>query len=168
MNATDGSKYVKIILLAIFCHAMCLFGYVYEQVVDVPNMWGSDPAAAKKMWTDYHTISNPEYYYILVTTIGLIAVIYLWVKRNKIIPADKKHARNALVLVILTNICTGIAVSNINNRLYFGTVAMTPGAITKLAALWSIVNSMRILFVAGAIYQLFSILHIGIRPSGEK
>lgn len=155
--------------VAIFCNTMSFFGYVYEQIVFVPNMFSSSPTESKMLWTNYYTSTNPGHYHILVTVLALIAFIVLWIYRQGLGAQQSKRLKAATIMFVIANILTGIAVTQINNKLYFGGPINEAQVVLSLATSWALLNLMRAIAVFICIVSLLKIFQITLNsPQPEQ
>ncbi len=143
--------------IAVFSNAMMLFGFLYEEVVDVPNLMGSRAREAQALWGPYHWFSNPTYYFGLAGMAGLFSLLFLWLKRRELSSADRARLLVAIAGHAATAVLTVIAVTNINNHLYFGPPIGDPARVRLLAVTWFVLNAARIAATALTTTRLIGI-----------
>lgn len=160
---TIYKKITTALWIAIACSAMSFFGYVYEAIVDVPNMFGASPTDAKQMWTAYHSLTNPIHYHILPAMGAILGLAILWRYRSRLSSEQQKKLNIAIFTTIFANILTGIAVTQLNNRLYFGNPIDEPIVVINLAIAWSLVNFIRLLIVLICIISLLKIFNFTLQ-----
>lgn len=147
--------------ITIFCNSMCFFGYVYEEIVDIPNILFSDNSIkVNELWSNYHIITNPAHYYGFITSIGIISLILLWINKKVLSEVDFKKLKIASGLIILATIITTIAVTQINDFVFFGKPLEQSQNLHSLSIIWSILNFIRLSFTFLATLKLLSIFKI--------
>jgi hypothetical protein len=144
--------------IGVVCHAWYLFGFVYEEIVDVPNMIGSRGGQAQGLWDPYHWLTNPVHYYAVIALPAIACLALLWHRRHELPPADRRRLHTAIGGHAVLAVTTGIAVTLINDTLYFGPPIGDPNRVRVLALTWFTVNGIRIVGVACTTAALAGIL----------
>lgn len=144
--------------VGVVCHAWYLFGFVYEEIVDVPNLIGARGMQAQGLWNPYHWLTNPVHYYAVVAAPAIACLGILWRRRHEFLPADRRRLRAAVSGHFVLALTTGVAVTLINGPLYFGAPIGDPDRVRLLALTWFTVNGIRIAGVATATAALAAIL----------
>lgn len=152
-----GSRTSVALRIGIVCHAWFCFGFLYEEIVDVPNMIGVRAAEAQALWDPYHWLTNPVFYYALIALPAPASLAYLWLKRAGLSPANQARLRVAIGGHLAMGILTMIAVTQINNIIYFGPPIGDPARVRLLASTWFVLNAARILATAVTTTKLVSI-----------
>jgi hypothetical protein len=134
--------------------AMSFFGYLYEQIDFIPNFFSENPAEKQQHWKMFHQLTNPAYYHIFPALVSLACLVPLWITNQE---ATRKQLIVASSAVFLINLFTAIAVLNINDTLYFGNQLESDAAIRQLAVIWSVINSLRLIFIYIAFRALVKI-----------
>jgi hypothetical protein len=130
---------------AVVCHAWFFFGFLYEEIVDVPNMMtGSHAVTAQALWDPYHSVTNPVFYYAIVAVPALVSLAFLWLRRDELSPANRTRLRVAIGGHLAMAVLTAIAVTQINGTLYFGPPINDPARVDTLAWTWFAVNALRL------------------------
>ncbi len=137
-----------IVWTSILANAMSFFGFVYEEIDFVPNYFTSSPAEAKMSWSEFHSLTTPAYYHILPSIIAIMCVVALWFYKRNLTDNQIRKLKIASLSTLLVNILTGIAVTQINNKLYFGEPIGDSETIKTFATIWGILNFLRLSFVA--------------------
>ncbi|MEU4360256.1 hypothetical protein [Streptomyces virginiae] len=106
--------------IAVCCEAWYFFGFLYEELVDLPNLLGSRAQEAQALWNPYHWTSNPAYYYAIVGLAGLPCAITLWRSRSHLRQQDRARLKTARWATLALLLLTDVAVTQLNNTLYFG------------------------------------------------
>jgi uncharacterized membrane protein len=144
--------------IAIGCNAWFFFGFLYEEIVDVPNMmFGSRAASAQALWDPYHWVTNPVFYYVVVALPAVGSLVFLWLRRAELSPANRTRLQVAAGGHIAMALLTGIAVTQINGILYFGPPMGDPERVRTLAWVWFLVNALRITATALTVVKLVAI-----------
>jgi hypothetical protein len=144
--------------VAIIGNAWYLFGFLYEEVVDVPNMmFGSSAAKAQAVWDPYHWATNPVFYYTIVAFPTFVSLVLLWLGRGELTPANRARLRAALGGHVAVAVLTGIAVTQINGTLYFGSPIGDSSQVHALAWTWFAVNALRIAATGLTVLKLIAI-----------
>ncbi|MFE9933747.1 hypothetical protein [Streptomyces sp. NPDC005533] len=122
---------------AVLCHAWFFFGFLYEEIVDVPNMMmGAHAAEAQSLWDLYHSVTNPVFYCAIVAVPVLGSLAFLWLKRGGLSPANQTCLRLATYGHLAMAALTFVAVTQINGTLYFGPPINDPARVDTLAWAW--------------------------------
>ena len=161
-SVTNNQKVTYALWVAIFCNTMSFFGYVYEEIVDVPNFFGSSPTNAKVLWTTYHTVTNPIHYHGFVTIVALIALVIIWFYKEGLDSHQIKKLKLATITFVIANILTIIAVTQLNNKLYFGDPINDAQVVITLASSWAILNLIRAITVFICVVSLLQMFNITI------
>lgn len=157
-----------LIWTAIIACAMSFFGFVYEQIDFIPNYLSTTPIEAKMHWTSFHSITNPAYYHIPASIVAICCIAVIWYYRQHLSETQIRKLRVASLLTILVNILTGIAVTQINDKLYFGTQINNSETVKNLAIVWATLNFIRLFFVALCTVKLVKMFSIGLIITEEK
>ena len=158
MHSKEDLK--TILKISLFCIAMSFFGFLYEEVVELPNMFGNSPIPIKNLWNNFHWKSNPAIYHAFPAMISLLCLVVLFFKRKHFEPFQEKIIKIVLVLQALTNVFTGIAVLGINDKLYFGAEVLNSQEVIYLATTWGILNFFRLLCVFFSFTYLTKLLSV--------
>ncbi|MCM9077973.1 MULTISPECIES: hypothetical protein [Streptomyces] len=143
---------------AVLCHAWFFFGFLYEEIVDVPNMMmGAHAVEAQSLWDPYHSVTNPVFYYAIVAVPVLGSLAFLWLKRGGLSPANQTRLRLATCGHLAMAALTFVAVTQINGTLYFGPPINDPARVDTLAWAWFGVNALRIGATAFATVKLLDL-----------
>jgi hypothetical protein len=135
------------IWIAIITSTMSFFGFVYEEIDFIPNFFNSHPIESKLNWNSFHSITNPSHYHILPAICCIFSLTIIWFNKHHIALQQISKLKVASILVIIVNILTGIAVTYINDKLYFNkTVEST--TLKNLAIAWATLNFVRITLTA--------------------
>lgn len=134
--------------VAIPCNTMMVFGFLYEEIVDVPNLIGAHGREAQALWNAYHWLTNPIHFYVVPGIVVELSLLFLWLRRRALPSADRARLMTALGGHVGTAVLTGIAVTQINNHLYFGPPIDDPARVRFLAVTWFVVNAVRIVSTA--------------------
>lgn len=158
-----------LIWTAIIACTMSFFGFVYEQIDFIPNYLGATPIEAKMHWNNFHSITNPAYYHIPASIIAICCIAVIWYYRQYLTKTQIRKLRVVSLLTILVNVLTGIAVTQINDKLYFGTQIDNSETIKSLAIVWGVLNFIRLSFVAICAVLLVKMFSISlITVEGKK
>lgn len=133
--------------------SMSFFGYLYEQIDFIPNFLIGDIEQISFYWNKFHHITNPAYYHILPAIVTVFCVFYLWSKKNKFTKIQYKSLIFITTLTILTNVLTVVAVTQINNQLYFNDNYSSD--FKELAIKWSLINFLRLILIFICIREVF-------------
>ncbi|TPV96877.1 MAG: hypothetical protein B7733_02435, partial [Myxococcales bacterium FL481] len=57
---------------------VCVSGFVYEQLVDVPNLLGPNAVEAQAVWVRYHHRSDPGWFFAPPMLVALSSLVWLW------------------------------------------------------------------------------------------
>ncbi|MDX3536158.1 hypothetical protein PV721_17610 [Streptomyces sp. MB09-01] len=153
---------------AVLCHAWFFFGFLYEEIVDVPNMMiGAHAGEAQSLWDPYHSVTNPVFYYAIVAVPALGSLAFLWLKRGGLSPANQTRLRLATRGHLAMAALTLVAVTQINGTLYFGPPINDPARVDTLAWTWFGVNALRIGATAFATVKLIE-FYLDIRSTTAR
>lgn len=148
------------IWIAIIASTMSFFGFVYEEIDFIPNYFGIAPLEAQIQWSGFHSLTNPAYYHIPPSIVAIFGLGMIWFYRSDLTKLQLRKLKIASVITILINILTGIAVTQINDKLYFGTTMNSSETIKNLAIIWGVLNFIRLSFVAICIVVLVKMFSI--------
>ena len=165
------NRIATLIYIVIFASAMSFFGFVYEQIDFIPNYFGLSPINAKIQWTSFHSITNPAFYHILPSIVTVFCVLMLWFYKHNLLIHQLRKLKIVSALVIVINILTGIAVTQINEKLYFDTSIIETKEVKNLAISWTLLNFSRLSLVAICIkilVKMFSIKLITNKKGTQK
>lgn len=126
----------------------------YEQVVIVPNYFTGDPRSAAAHYAELHSTTNPVAFHGLVSgmvIVGLVAML-LDYRRH-----DIRRVWITLVSLVATAGLTGVAVTLLNPRLFFGAEVDSAEALRGLVVSWSLLNLVRIALLATAAWQVWQL-----------
>ncbi|MFD7916366.1 hypothetical protein ACFV30_37650 [Streptomyces sp. NPDC059752] len=143
--------------VGIVCHAGYFFGFLYEAIVDVPNMLGARAVQAQALWDPYHWLTNPGFYYTIVGMPALVSLVLLLRRRTRLSLAGRVRLRASTGCHLVMMALTTIAVTQINDTLYFGAPIGDLGRVHFLAGAWFLVNAARISVTAVVIANLMKI-----------
>lgn len=166
----DKQQKIIVILIwtAIIASAMSLFGFVYEGIDFIPNYFGTSPIEAKMQWNNFHSITNPAYYHIPPSAIAIVAIIMIWFYRRHLLTQNIRKLKTVSILIVLINILTGIAVTQINDKLYFEMPIEHSETVKNLAITWAILNFIRLVLTALCTITLVKMFSIKLKkPNGS-
>lgn len=140
-------------VLTLLFHLQGFFGNIYEEVL-VPN---SIVATIEQInaYNRFPSITEPYYYYIPLTQIGVLIVLYLAVFGSSLPAKPRKLMRYAAVFSVLTVVLTVYIVTQYNLKMFFGDVNHLGERIHQLHLEWAILNGIRIILYGVAIFFLF-------------
>jgi hypothetical protein len=144
---------------AIHANTMMFSGFVYEAIVDVPNLMLAKGVEAQALWAPYHWATNPVHFYTVPGLVLLPALLILWLRRAELSGHGRRRLRVALYGLLGTAVTTGIAVTQINDELYFGPPIGDPARVRFLAVTWFVVNALRIVSTATTTIGLAGLGH---------
>jgi hypothetical protein len=127
---------------------MSFFGFVYEEIDFIPNYFSQTPMEAKIQWNSFHSLTNPAYYHIPPSIIAIFSITMIWFYKQHLSNRQIRKLRVVSIMIIIINILTGIAVTQINDKLYFETPVNNSETVKGLATTWAILNFIRILSTA--------------------
>lgn len=157
---TIGRRIANLIWVAVIASTMSFFGFVYEAIDFIPNYFGPAPIEAQIQWRSFHSLTNPAYYHLPPSVIAIGCIAIVWIYRHCLSVGQLRLLKIASVATILVNILTGIAVTQVNDKLFFGTQFSNSEMVTNLALTWAILNLIRLSFAAScsvALMKMFSI-----------
>lgn len=138
----------KPIAFLILSVGMSFFGYLYEQIDFIPNyLAGAGHQNASLHWSNFHHVTNPAYYHILPACVTILCLVSIWKHKRILSSVQHKTLLLITVLTVLTNVLTTLAVTQINDQLFFGQSLENAIDIKALALLWSMLNILRLLFL---------------------
>lgn len=144
-NQVALRKPIAFLILSI---AMSFFGYLYEQIDFIPNyLVGVGYQNASLHWSNFHQVTNPAYYHILPACVAIVCIISIWRQKRTLSNAQHKALLLITIVTVLTNVLTTLAVTQINDQLFFGQSLENTTDIKTLALQWSILNILRLLFL---------------------
>lgn len=165
------SKQQKIIVIlfwiAIIANTMSFFGFVYEEIDFIPNYFSKTPMEAKIQWNSFHSLTNPAYYHIPPSIIAIFSIAIIWFYNQLLSNRQIRILKTVSIIIILINILTGIAVTQINDKLFFEIPIENSETVKRLATIWAILNFIRLSFTAICtimLIKMFSIKLIIINP----
>lgn len=138
---------------------MSFYGFVYEEIDFIPNFFNSHPIESKLHWNSFHSITNPSYYHILPSICCMFSLAIIWFFRRHLESQQISKLKAASIFVVIVNILTGIAVTLINDKLYFEKT-VEPTTLKNLAMVWATLNFIRITLTAihtAILMKMFSI-----------
>lgn len=157
---TINKRIIVFIWGAIIASAMSFFGFIYEEIDFIPNYFGATPTEAKIQWSSFHSLTNPAYYHIPPSIVAIFCIAMIWFYKQHLSDSQLKKLKIASVVTILINILTGIAVTQINDKLYFGTSINNSETVKNLAIIWATLNFIRLSLVAVCIVLLVKMFSI--------
>jgi hypothetical protein len=144
----------RFLLFALWGLALWFFGNLYEGVVIAPNLL-ANPVPKVRYWQAFFTVTNPVFFYIPLTPLAALTIFLLYFKTAKENIALKRHLGYAAFFLIVALGLSIFIITQINLQLFFGAIPRVPGKAYQLSALWNILNTVRLIFLAGALYQVF-------------
>lgn len=165
-----------LIWIAIVMSTMSFFGFVYEEIDFIPNYFSKTPMEAKIQWNSFHSLTNPAYYHIPPSIIAIFSITVIWFYNQYLSKRQIGKLRVVSILILLVNILTGIAVTQINDKLYFEIPVDNSETVKDLATIWAILNFIRIFFTAICTIMLVKMFSIKLiinnsrkkKPAGNK
>lgn len=139
---------VILIWIAIVANAMSFFGFVYEEIDFIPNYFSKTPMEAKIQWNSFHSLTNPAYYHIPPSIAAILSITVIWFYKKYLSNRQIRILKVASIMIILINILTGIAVTQINDKLYFDMSVDSSETVKRLATIWAVLNFIRLSFTA--------------------
>ncbi|HEY9627234.1 MAG TPA: hypothetical protein V6C84_08025 [Coleofasciculaceae cyanobacterium] len=142
-----------VLVLALLFHLQWFFGNLYEEIL-TPN---SIVASAEKInaYNSYFVITKPYYYYVPLTQIGFLGVLFLAFFKSGLSSQVSVLLRRAAVLSGMATVLTGYIVTQYNLKMFFGNVDHLQAKIHLLYLEWAILNGFRILLVGTTIFFLY-------------
>lgn len=140
---------------------MCFFGYVYEEIVDIPNMiFSAQAGEVNRSWANYHEVTNPVHYYGLVSTLGIISLILIWANKKHLSKINFKKVKIATALIGGATLLTIIAVTQINDFVFFNKPIEGAYTLGQLSIIWAVINLMRLSLTFFAVLKLISVFKV--------
>ncbi len=138
----------KTLAFLIFSLGMSFFGYLYEQIDFIPNyFYGSRQDEASLHWSKFHQLTNPAFYHILPAILAILCIINLWIRKDFLNKFQRKSLILISILTVITNLLTSLAVTQINDQLFFGQNIDNKTNLKVLALLWSGINASRLILI---------------------
>ena len=146
-------KYIEILLtVTLLTNLQGFFGNLYEEIL-TPN---SIVATTEQInaYNRFFSITEPYYYYVPLTQIGVLILFYLAVFGN--LPANlQKPVRIASVTSLLTLLLTVYIITQYNLKMFFGDVTHLGDRVHQLYLEWAILNGIRVTLSGAIIFYLF-------------
>lgn len=149
------------VLLLLFTVAMSFFGYLYEQIDFIPNYFVDNSIESAVHWSTFHQLTNPAYYHILPSAVSLVCLALLWAKKKNLTHTQSKAVIRLFIFMILINLLTTVAVTTINDTLFFAQQLENLTSMKTEAIKWSLLNVSRLIllyFCGQEIFQKFSLV----------
>jgi hypothetical protein len=157
----------RFLLFALSGLALWFFGNLYEGIVIAPNLLAG-PVDKLRHWQTFFTATNPVYFYIPIAPLAALTIFILYFKTAKENIALKRHLGYAALFLIIALGLSIFIITQINLQLFFGVIPRVPGKAYQLSVLWNILNGVRIIFLAGALYQAFQAYLFIQRKAGRS
>lgn len=141
---------------------MSFFGFVYEEIDFIPNYFTTSPIDARTQWNNFHSLTNPAYYHILPSIIAIFSIVVVWFYKQHLLKRQIKKLKTASIIIVLINILTGIAVTQINDKLFFELPIENAATVINLAITWAILNFIRLFLTAICIIVLVKMFSINL------
>lgn len=141
---------------------MSFFGFVYEEIDFIPNYFSTTPIEAKAHWNSFHSLTNPAYYHILPSLIAIFSVVAIWFYKAYLSKRQIRKLRIVSIAIILINVLTVIAVTQINDKLYFEIPIESSETVKSLATIWAILNFIRLVLTAICTIMLIKMFSIDL------
>lgn len=165
---TTNRRIANSIWVAVIANTMSFFGFVYEAIDFIPNYFGTASIEAQMHWRSFHSLTNPAYYHIFPSIITICCIVMVWIHRHYLSSDQLRLLKIASVATILVNISTGIAVTQLNDKLYFGTQFNNAETVRNLALIWGILNLIRLSFAAICSVSLLKTFSIHLITNNKK
>lgn len=147
------NRYVEILLaLTLLFHLQWFFGNLYEEIL-TPNQIVASVEQLNS-YNKFFSITQPYYYYVPLTQIGTIMLLFLAFSRSIPQTEQKKLLRRAAFLSVLATALTVYIVTQYNLRMFFGEVNGFGEGIHRLYVKWAALNGVRIAIVGTTIWFL--------------
>jgi len=147
---------IKIVRVLYYSMLMILFGLIYEQIVFMPNYYDNDLENKSRLFSLFHSITNPIHYHTPPSLIATISIILLWFQNN----TPKKLLTTITICHLIMIVLTAYLVVNINNKLFFNAAYLNNGSFSALASCWSSINIIRVLIIIIGIYNVHNYLYV--------
>lgn len=167
---TLHKRIIAFVWIAIIASTMSLFGFVYEEIDFIPNYFTANPIEAKIQWSNFHSVTNPAHYHIPASIGAIFSIIAIWFYKQQLSNQQRRNLKTASVMIILINIVTGIAVTQINDKLYFAAPVDNAEMVRNLAVIWATLNFIRLSCAAictTALVKMFSMSFGSMRSGSE-
>lgn len=149
-----AKRYNEVLLgLTLLFHLQWFFGNVYEEIL-TPNQFVASIEQINS-YNKFFSITEPYYYYVPLTQMGTIILVYLAFSHHVSQPDQKKLIRSAAITSILATALTIYIVTQYNLKMFFGDVNRFGEGIHRLYAEWAALNGLRIALVGITIWLLF-------------
>jgi hypothetical protein len=143
------------ILCLLFSSVMIVFGLLYEQIVFIPNFFIDNSIEAKKLFNQFHLITNPIHYHMLPSTLSVICIIILWTtKNNSLVTRNMAIISIGTITVIFLTV---FVVLNVNTKLFFDEPLNKIEDLKSLAIYWSVINISRITILLFCIFEIIKL-----------
>lgn len=150
-----NQTFANFLLFALAGISLCFSGNLYEGIVIAPNLL-TDSIRKIYHWQQFFTTTNPIYFYVPLQPIAILTTFVLYFKTSRENTALKKHIGYATTLLILVLVISIFIITQINLKLFFGTLEKYSAEIYRLSLLWNILNVIRVILLAFTIYHLFN------------
>jgi hypothetical protein len=142
-------RWLLIISILGFTH--WFFGNLYEQIVLAPNTL-SLGVEGLQLWRQFFQFSNPIYYFIPISPISVLATVAAlaigWHTPTK----QRKWLIGAASFALFTGLLTVYIVTQINLKLYFGTLSNDVSWLQSTQRLNAILGKLRLTSEAVTLY----------------
>lgn len=154
LNLMDMSDKIfnRLLQFSLFFMALWFFGNLYEELVLIPNQL-TDCYGKLQHWQQFFTITNPMYFYVPFTQLAVIVICILHFRVSDI--KQKEFLKKASVFGVSAIIITGIIVTQINLKIFFGDLNKYKDQLFTLSVIWLIGNAIRLYLVWNSLYYIF-------------
>ncbi|MEZ0608681.1 hypothetical protein ACAW74_09205 [Fibrella sp. WM1] len=135
---------------SLFGLLLWFFGNLYEEVILMPN-WLVAPLDVLQAYNRYYSVVIQYHYYVPVTQLAVLALIWLCLSQNPARQLAPIMLKRAAIWGGLGTLLTIVIVTQINVKLFLGSVAVPEVDAHRLGFLWMLGNAIRLFCVGKAI-----------------
>lgn len=142
-----------LLVLSLLFHLQWFFGNVYEEIL-TPNQFVASIEQINS-YNRFFSITEPYYYYVPLSQIGTIILLYLAYSQSIVQPEQKKLLRRGAFTSVLATLLTIYIVTQYNLKMFFGDVDRFGERIHRLYMEWAALNGVRIALVGVTVWFIF-------------
>jgi hypothetical protein len=149
-----SKQYRYLLLFSLFGIAQWFFGNLYEGVVIAPNML-ENSVFKTQVWQSFFRTTNPIHYYIPLTQVAILAIVFLYFKTPLESTVLKKRLKFAMLSVLLALVLSVYIITQINLKLFFGSSEAYSQNAHSMSVMWNVLNAVRLVLLGIALSNAF-------------